>query len=51
MNNVNIESLLHPVYPLIMIAIVSIAILVLSDLLVVRKAKVSINSTSGPTTT
>jgi hypothetical protein len=51
MNNVNIESLLHPVYPLIMIAIVSIVILVLSDLLAVRKAKVGINCTSGPTTT
>jgi membrane protease YdiL (CAAX protease family) len=41
MNNVNIDLLLRPMYPVIIIAIVSIVILVLSDLLVVRKMMVS----------
>ena len=43
MNNINIESLLHPIYPVIMMAIASISILVLSDLLVVRKTKVNLD--------
>jgi hypothetical protein len=45
-NSVNIELLLRPIYPVIIIAIVSIAILVLSDLLVVRKIKVNDDSSS-----
>ena len=44
MNNINIESLLHPMYSVIMMAIASISILVLSDLLVVRKTKVNLDS-------
>jgi hypothetical protein len=45
MNNVNIDSLLHPIYPVVVVAIVPIVILVLSDLSVIRKAKVNTNST------
>jgi hypothetical protein len=48
MNNTNIESLLHPIYPVIMMAMASIAILVLSDLLVIRKTKVNLGSASEP---
>lgn len=50
MNNVKIESLLHFAYPVIIIAIASIAILVISDLLVVRKTKRDVDSTPMPTT-
>ena len=46
MNNINIGPLLHPMYPVIMIAIVSIVILVLSDLLIVRKTKAHVDATS-----
>jgi CAAX prenyl protease-like protein len=46
MNNVNIESLLHPMYPVIIIAIVSIVILVISDLLSVRKTEAHVHDTS-----
>jgi Type II CAAX prenyl endopeptidase Rce1-like len=45
MNNVNIDSLLHPIYSVVVVAIVSIVILVLSDLSVIRKTKVNTNST------
>lgn len=50
MNNVNVESLLHLAYPVIIIAIASIALLVISDLLVVRKIKRDVDSTPMPTT-
>jgi CAAX prenyl protease-like protein len=39
MNNMNIEPLFRPMYPVIIMAIVSLSILVLSDLLVIRKTK------------
>jgi hypothetical protein len=48
MNNINIQSLLHPIYLVIMMAIASIAILVLSDLLTIRKTKVNLGSASEP---
>ncbi len=48
MNNVNIDSLLHPIYPVIIIAVASIAILVLCDLLVIRKTEVKLGSGSEP---
>jgi hypothetical protein len=46
MNNVNIQSLLYPIYPVIIIGIVSIVILAISDLLIVRKTKVYVDTTS-----
>ena len=44
MNSINIESLLHSIYPVIMMAIASIATLGISDLLIVRKTKVNLDS-------
>jgi hypothetical protein len=43
MNNVNIDSLVNPVYPVLVFAIVSVLVLLLSDLLVVRKSNVNID--------
>jgi len=50
-NNVNIDSLLNPIYPIVVLAIVSILVLVLSNLLVIRKTNVDINSTYTQATT
>jgi CAAX prenyl protease-like protein len=43
-NNMNIEQLFRPMYPAIIMAIISISILVLSDQLVIRKTKALQNS-------
>jgi hypothetical protein len=48
---VNIDSLVNPVYPVIVFALVSILVLVLSGLLVVRKTSVNIDSNYMQTTT
>jgi hypothetical protein len=50
-NNVNIDSLLNPIYPIVVLAIVSILVLVLSNLLVIIKTNVDINSTYTQATT
>ncbi len=44
MNSINIESLLHSIYPVITMSIAAIAILGISDLLIVRKTKVNLDS-------